>query len=337
MNKVRNLLSLFLIIMISLFGVPLNANAQIQENVIVNYIDVGQGDSELIQISGKNILIDAGNNDDLAYNYLKNLGITKLDYVIATHPHSDHIGGMATIIDNFDIGTFYAPKVTATTRVFERMVTALNNKNVKIKVPKVGDTLNIGNVTLEFLAPNSPKYRKVNNYSIVTKLKYGNTSFIFTGDAESLSEGEILQKQLDISADVLKLGHHGSRTSTSKGFLNAVNPKYAIVSAGKGNDYGHPHEETIKKLNEKNIQVFRTDISGTIIAVSNGSTINFTNEDDTSSSIEKETSDNSVWIANNKSKVYHSNNNCSKMKNPIKILLEDAKNRGLRPCSRCVK
>ena len=155
------------------------------------------------------------------------------------------------------------------------MINALKSKNLKLTVPKVGDVLTIGNATLTFLAPNSEKYEDLNNYSIVCKLKYGNNSFLFDGDAEALSEGEILAKQLDIQADVLKVGHHGSKSSTSQAFLDKVNPKYAIISDAKGNDYGHPHQTTLDKLNAKNISVFRTDLNGTIIATSNGTDITF--------------------------------------------------------------
>lgn len=243
--------------------------------VKIHYIDVGQGDSELIQVEDKNILIDAGTSDRKALDYLKSLGVKKLDYVIATHPHEDHIGSMDDVIKAFDIGKFYSPKVTTTTKTFEKMINALKEKNFKLTVPKVSDELTIGNATLTFLAPNSTQYENLNNYSIVCKLKYGNTSFIFMGDAEEISEGEILQKQLDIKADVIKVGHHGSRSSSTKAFLEKVNPKYAVISCEKGNDYGHPHKVTIDKLNAKNINVFRTDLEGTIIATSDGNEITF--------------------------------------------------------------
>lgn len=241
----------------------------------IHYIDVGQGDSELIQIGDKNILIDAGTDDKKSFNYLKSLGIATLDYVIATHPHEDHIGSMDDVINTFNIGTFYSPKVTTTTKTYENMVNAIKSKNLKITVPKVGDQLTIGDATLTFLAPNSDKYEDLNNYSIAVKLKYGNNSFIFMGDAQAISESEILAKQLDIQADIIKLGHHGSESSTSQAFLDKVNPKYAIISCGKNNDYGHPHQTTLDKLNAKNINVFRTDINGTIIATSNGTDITF--------------------------------------------------------------
>ncbi len=302
----------------------------------VHYIDVGQGDSELIQIGDKNVLIDAGCNDNKALNYLKSQGISKLDCVIATHPHEDHIGGMTSVINNFEVGEFYAPKVTHTTRTFENMIKALQSKGLKITTKNVGDTLTIGNATMQFLAPNSSMYQDLNNYSIVTRLKYGNTSYLFTGDAESLSEGEILAKQLDISADVLKLGHHGSHSSTSQAFLDKVNPQYAIVSCGKGNDYGHPHKETIDKLNAKNIEILRTDVSGTIVSTSNGNDISF--NINTSVSITgntTKTKSNTVWVANKTSKVYHSSKDCSNMKSPSEISLEDVQAKGLKPCSKC--
>ncbi len=319
-----------------------NAQVTSLNNIKVHYIDVGQGDSELIQIGNQNILIDAGCNDNKSLNYLKSQGITKLDYVLATHPHEDHIGGMTSVINNFEIGEFYAPKVTHTTRTFENMVKALQNKGLKITAPNVGDTLTIGNATMQFLAPNSATYQDMNNYSIACKLKYGNTSYVFMGDAESLSEGEILAKQLDISADVLKLAHHGSHSSTSQAFLDKVNPKYAIVSCGKGNDYGHPHQETIDKLNKKGIEILRTDVSGTIISTSDGNNINFNvntnttpNTGNTTNDNNPDTKSNTVWVANKTAKVYHSSKECSNMKNPTQISLSNAQEKGLKPCSKC--
>ncbi|WP_026887096.1 ComEC/Rec2 family competence protein [Clostridium beijerinckii] len=281
MKKTLKSLCLLLPIFLSLFLISCGKNnnstknSVTDENLKIHYIDVGQGDSELIQVNGKNILIDAGTSDKRSLEYLKSIGITRLDYVIATHPHEDHIGSMDDVIINYDIGDFYAPKVTTTTKTYENMINALKSKSLKINVPKVGEKINIGNLVLTFLAPNSSKYDDLNNYSIVIKLEYGKTSFVFMGDAEGVSENEILAKQLDIQADVLKVGHHGSHSSTTQAFIDKVNPKYAVISCEKGNDYGHPHKETIDKLNNKNIKVFRTDMQGTIIATSNGENITF--------------------------------------------------------------
>lgn len=239
----------------------------------VNYIDVGQGDSILVQVNGKNLLIDAGPNDntDKLISYLNKQNIKKLDYVVATHPHEDHIGGMDVVIKKYEIGQFYAPKKTANTKTFESMITALKSKNLKINSAKAGINLDLGeNTKCEILAPNSTNYEDVNNYSAVIKITYGDSKFLFTGDAEKLSEKEILSKNYDIDSDVLKVGHHGSSTSSSKAFLDKVSPKIAVISLGKNNDYGHPHKETTAELKKRNIQTYRTDIDGSVVLISDG-------------------------------------------------------------------
>lgn len=357
MKKLKELVAIFTIFMMTIMCIPTMAAEQITNNQLkIHYINVGQGDSTLIQVDGKNVLIDAGNNDNLAYNYLKAQGITKLDYVIATHPHADHIGGMANIINNFTVGKFYAPKEITTTTVFENMVKSLQSKRLKITVPTPGENIYIGNAVLTFLAPNNSTYEDLNNYSIVTKIKYGNTSFIFEGDAEDISENEILAKQLDISANVIKIGHHGSSSSTTKAYLDKVNPQYAVISVGANNDYGHPNKDILDRLTAKNIKVFRTDISGNIIANSNGTSITFNsspmtgnpgtvvnsnntntiNNNSNTTTVNKNKSM-TVWRANSTTKVYHLDKTCSGMKNPTSMTLEEAEQIGLRPCSKCAK
>ncbi|NME95308.1 MBL fold metallo-hydrolase [Clostridium cochlearium] len=328
-------------------------------NLKVHYIDVGQGDSILIQQDGHNMLIDAGTNaaETIVVNYLKSNGITKLDYVIGTHPHEDHIGGLDKVIDTFEVGQVFMPKVTHTSQTFKSVVTSIKNKGLKITTPKVGDSYGLGNATWQILAPVSASYDNLNNYSIVTKLKFGNNSFIFTGDAESLSEGEILKKQLDISSDVLKVGHHGSRTSTTQNFLNKVNPKYAVISCGKGNKYGHPTQETLNKLKNKSIQTYRTDECGNVIATSDGNNIAFNTKPGSyngykatkatptpqpkptptptpSSVTESQPNSETVYITNT-GKKYHKIGCKSLIKSKISINKNEATNKGYSPCKMC--
>jgi len=255
-----------------------NKNNQIESNkMIVHYIDVGQGDSILIQVNNKNLLIDAGPKSDKKklLNYLSNLHLEKLDYVIATHPHEDHIGNMSDVIDDYNVLAFYAPKVQSTTKTFEQMVESLKSKNLKINVIKKGtDSINLGeNTKVTIFSPTKDYYEDLNNYSPVIKIEYGKTSFLFTGDAQKEVEKEILANNEDISADILKVGHHGSSTSTTKDFLNKVNPSIGVISLGKDNTYNHPNDGTVNRLNQNKVTIYRTDKNGTVILSSDGSKI----------------------------------------------------------------
>ncbi|MDK0560018.1 ComEC/Rec2 family competence protein [Clostridium perfringens] len=239
----------------------------------VTYLNVGQGDSELIQVNGINMLIDAGTNagaNDLVKD-LKNRGIKTIDIAIATHPHEDHIGGMDEVLENFDVKSFYAPKVAHTTKTYENMLKAVKNEGLKIKQIKEGTKIDLGKDTeVQVYSPVKSQYEKLNNYSPVMKISYGQNSFMFTGDAESLVEKEILNENKDLKADVLKLGHHGSHSSTSEEFLKAVDPSIAIVSCAKDNKYGHPHKETMSNLKKAGITVYETFRDGDITISSNG-------------------------------------------------------------------
>ncbi|KEH90706.1 beta-lactamase [Clostridium novyi A str. BKT29909] len=244
----------------------------------VHYIDVGQADSILVQQDDHFMLIDAGNNEDdkLVIDYLQKQGVKKLDYVIGTHPHEDHIGGLDKVIDSFEIGQVLMPKKTSNTQTYKDVITSIKNKNLKITSPVPGAKYTLGVAEWSIFAPAKDKdYESVNNYSIVQKLKFGNTSFIFTGDAEAISEMEMVKEGYDLQSDVLKVGHHGSKTSTCQAFLDKVNPKYAVISCGKDNKYHHPNKATMDRLKAKNVKVYRTDESGNIVATSDGEKVTF--------------------------------------------------------------
>lgn len=243
----------------------------------VYFLDVGQADSILVKFPGGQImLVDAGNNDDGPgiVSYLKQQGVKKIDYLVATHPHEDHIGGMDTVINAFPIGKVYMPKVAHTTKTYEDVLRVIQAKGLKVTAARAGvSVLQDGALSVSLLAPCGSGYKDLNDWSAVVKIKFGSTAFLLTGDAGGPSESEMLASGADLKADVLKVGHHGSRHSTTGAFLKPVSPKYAVISVGAGNSYGHPAPETLAKLEGAGIQVFRTDRDGTILAESDGKTV----------------------------------------------------------------
>lgn len=247
----------------------------VDENTLnVYFIDVGQADSILLENKGHYMLIDAGNNEDgpKLVNYFNEQDIKEFDYVVGTHAHEDHIGGMDDIIKNFKIDNFYMPDAITTTKTFEDVLDALEETNVIFQTPKVNQTFNLQDTTITTLSVTADE-KNLNDTSIVLKVKHGTNTFLFMGDASTKIEKNLLNK--DIKSDVLKVGHHGSRYSTSLEFLKKVSPEYAVISVGENNTYKHPHEEILKRLEEQNIQIYRTDKQGTILAKSNGSIITF--------------------------------------------------------------
>ncbi len=231
-------------------------------NLKVYYFDVGQADSILIVNNNSTMLIDAGNNDDgeLVVNNIKKLGISKLDYVIGTHPHEDHIGGLDDVIDAFDIGTIYMPKVQTNTKTFEDVLDSVSNKGLTITAPKIGDKFQVGNANCEVMSTGEDS-SNLNSTSIVIRMEYNNKSYLFMGDAEKINEDSREWPQTDI----LKVGHHGSSTSSSQNFLDQVKPKIAVIQLGEGNKYGHPHDEVIKRLENIGAIIYRTDLQKDIL------------------------------------------------------------------------
>lgn len=245
----------------------------------VHYLDVGQGDSIFIELpNNETMLIDAAESyqSEKIINYLKNLNYQKIDYVIGTHPHTDHIGGLKDIINTFEIGKIYMPKVVSTTKTYESLLMAIKDKNLIINTAKAGTSIiDTDALKINILAPNNSTYTELNNYSVVTKITYGTTKFLFMGDAEKLSENEIKE---NVTADVIKIGHHGSNTSSSIDFIKKVSAKYGIISVGLNNKYNLPKEETITNWKNSGTKIYLTSTNGTIRASSDGTNIKIESE-----------------------------------------------------------
>lgn len=247
----------------------------------IHFIDVGQGDSALVLCDGAAMLIDGGESDQssLLYSYLRDLDIRHLDYLVATHPHSDHIGGLSGAVQIARVGTALSPVDDWDTKTFRSLKKYLAEQDVAFTVPAAGDAFDLGSATVTVLGPLKD-YDEVNDTSIVLRIDYGETSFLFTGDMERTAEADLLDAGADLRATVLKAGHHGSDTSTSYPFLRAVDPACAVISCGAGNSYGHPDAGTLSRLRDAGAAVYRTDLQGTVICESDGETVTFTTERD---------------------------------------------------------
>lgn len=275
----RRIVSIILLVLLFVIVNYFSANESQTGNqtgiMKVHFIDVGQGDSILVEADNSTMLIDAGdsNKRSVIINYLNAQRIKKLDYVVATHPHIDHIGGLDTVLNTYEVKNIILPDVLHTTKAYENLLNTIEKRNLSAIKAKVGSLYYLGSASFTILAPNSDHYEDVNNYSIVIRLCYGDSVFLFTGDAEKLSEDEMLANGRDLSADVIKLAHHGSAYSTSEEFIEAVNPTYAVISVSSDNDYGHPHSRTLNTIHRHNIKLYRTDRQGTIVFHTNGTAI----------------------------------------------------------------
>lgn len=344
----KDRLSLFLIIFLILSIGLTGCNYEVAEvahiekdfkdKLVVHFIDVGQGDSTFIQFpNGESSLIDGGTrkSGDKVVNYLKDLDIGKIDYLIATHPHEDHIGGLPEVIRNFNIGKVYMPDKTANTAIFEELLKEIKNKDLKITLAEGGNSI-IDDEKFQFtiLAPNRDDYIETNDFSIVTKIEYIDASFILTGDAEKSSELDMINKNYNLKSNVIKIGHHGGRTSSSQEFLKKVDPDYSIISVGADNTYGHPHKETLDRLNKLDSNIIRTDELGDIVIVSNGK------ETTISEKIITETETKVQYIGNKNTKVFHTKDCNSLPKEENRIFfnsLEEAKENDYKPHKNCIK
>ena len=287
-NRRQKALSLFFIVIIAvclaLTFIPKQPVYPAEGELQVHFIDVGQGDCIYIAAGGQNMLIDCGEADESAraVAYLQDIGIRQLDYVVGTHPHSDHMGGMDRIIEEFGIGEFIIPHLDdediPTTSYFLRFLDAAERHGVKLTEAVTGSEFTVGDAHCEIVAPNSKKYEDINNYSVGIVLRHGSESFIFTGDAEGVAEQEMLGGGRLGKMNVYKVGHHGSSSSSTAAFLNVIRPDTAVISCGAGNAYGHPTDSVIRRLSAYTDNIYRTDLCGSIVITSDGSSLNVTAE-----------------------------------------------------------
>ena len=331
------------------------------EELIIHFLDVGQADAAILQCGDEVLMIDGGESADssLIYSFLtKTLGITHIDYMIATHPHADHIGGLSGALNACSVGVVYSPVRSFDSKQFSSLVKYTQKQGRDLTMPEVGDIFFFGDAQVQFLSP-STEYSNINDCSIVVRITHGNNTFLFMGDAEWDAEHDMVDSGYDLSATVLKVGHHGSDTSSSYVFLRKVMPKYAVISCGKDNSYGHPTEAVLSRLRDAGTQVFRTDLQGDIVCVSDGDELTFAVEKNADyesiwqgadsyvpvlppayEEAEKQDSSAAVYIGNKKSKKFHYAS-CSsvkdmKEKNMVELnTREEAIKKGYVPCKNC--
>ena len=363
MKKKNKKISLIIVLLFIIIGIAA-AHAAIMrsendksQKIIAHFIDVGQADSTFIELpNGETMLIDAGNpaNGPQVTEYIKSLNYAGIDYIVATHPHADHIGGMAFVISNLKTGKLYMPNVESTSRVFENLLDAIEENGLTVKNAKKGVTiLKKRDLKIELLAPKEKPYSNINNASAAVKITYKNTGLLFTGDAEQAAEKSLPTSA--IKADILKVGHHGAGTASSEEFINAVSPKIAVISCGKNNQYGHPSVQTLNILKNSKVKIYRTDNDGTVIVTADGNKKisvdkkkskikenappdeNSDNKNDSDNQAGEsdldESSYDAVYVTKTGRKYHRSE--CTYLKSKIKTTVEKAVGDGFTPCNVC--
>lgn len=256
-----------------------DASQSAQTAFEVHYIDVGQGDCSLIICDGYTMLIDAGENghETKVLDYLRLNNVEKLDYIIASHQHTDHIGGLPEVLDEIGTDNIIMPRLTKeqtpTNSTYKAFLTSVQNSGAKVIASEVGASYNLGSATFEILGPVSNDVEDINSMSVIVKLTYGENTFLFTGDAEKDEEREVIATGADLDCDVLKVGHHGSGTSSCTDWLDAVTPEICVIQVGADNDYGHPHENIVERLMKYADEIYRNDLCGDIVITSDGNTL----------------------------------------------------------------
>ena len=351
------LISAVVVIVAALLGIPIYEEATTPEPTVstvapangesflmVHTIDVGQADCIFIECDGQTLLIDGGNRDDgqLVVSYLQQQGVEKIDTVVCTHAHEDHVGGLPAVLAVFPVGKVYSPTKTYSSKIFDSFLRYVDQQKLEVTLPVPGDTFAVGGATATILGPVQ-SYADPNNTSIVLRLDHGENSFLFTGDMEIDAETDMMNHWNDDSlfqVDVLKMGHHGSSTSTGYRLLNATEATYALIPVGKNNDYGHPHRETLEKIRQASLIAMRTDELGTILARSDGKELSFTWENQSVTPADLEPAEPSSYFGNKNSKTFHTSS-CGSLpseKNRVEFATyQQAMDAGYKPCTGCLK
>ena len=346
--KIKHLLVMLLLLSLLFAGCepyepydPISPTVSDSGALTVHFIDVGQADCILLESDGQFMLIDGGNREDssLVVSYLEQQGVQTLEAVVCTHAHEDHVGGLPGVLAVFPTKAVYSPTKTYASNIYDKFLYYVDQQGLEVTLPVSGTVLTLGDAQITILGPLK-SYAETNNTSIVLKAVYGETSFLFTGDMEQEAEHDLLEAGLDLKADVLKVGHHGSHTSTGYRFLYEVEPTYAVISVGTGNDYGHPHKETLELYEDAGLPMLRTDALGTVLAVSDGREVTLTWEKQQSVPMNLEPAEGfGKYIANKNSKTLHTPF-CSGLPKEANRIYYDsyeaAMADGCKPCTGCI-